>query len=81
MIGNGAIAIPRAASVEAITTSATDDSTSQPLGVDHRRWRSRSAVERSLVAEHDREKGQGLQRVDSEPNPELADRQYRGAKD
>jgi hypothetical protein len=41
--GKAVITIPQPANVEAIRTSAADDTTSQRLGMDHRRWRSRMA--------------------------------------
>jgi hypothetical protein len=80
--GKAVIAIPQTANVEAIRTSATDDRTSQRLGASTTTALAfAQRVERSLIAEHDGEKGQSLQRLDSEPQPEFADRQNRGAKD
>lgn len=65
MTGKAVITIPCVANVEAIRISATDDRTSRAA------WRGprpQALAFAQRVAEHDDEKGQGLQRLDSKSN-------------
>ena len=75
------MAIPRFASVEAISRSATDESY-QPEAWAGRPQALTSSIRigRCLIAEHDDHEGESSQCLDSKTQAEFADGQHGGAK-